>query len=172
VQLNLPAGALSVVATLLVLVSPFAKFALTLEPVAQGADRSLGITPRTPFAPLAMRAVRTGLAGGALVLAAKVPFFGAFMAILGSFLTLTVSVIFPCMAHLKLGGQELSARERGIDAGIIGVGIFATVAGTTTSVQSLLANPAQAAGFADMMPHLMPDGPLHKLMCSSVCYMN
>ena len=39
--LNLRSGPLQLAATALILVSPFTKFALTLEPVAQGVDKFL-----------------------------------------------------------------------------------------------------------------------------------
>ena len=41
VTLNLRSGPLQLAATALILVSPFTKFALTLEPVAQGVDKFL-----------------------------------------------------------------------------------------------------------------------------------
>lgn len=41
VTMNLHAGPLQLAATSLILVSPFTKFALTLEPVARGAEQFL-----------------------------------------------------------------------------------------------------------------------------------
>ena len=47
-------------------------------------------------------ACRTGLGVGALVLATSVPNFALFMALMGSFLTLAVSVIFPSACYLSI----------------------------------------------------------------------
>lgn len=146
-QLNLPPGALQIASTALVLVSPFAKFALTLEPVAQGADAYLGVGKGGGVA-LKKRGVRTGLAVFALFLATKVPFFGVFMSLLGSFLTITVSILFPCLAHLKLEWDDLSARQKALDFGILAVGGYATVAGTITAFQAL---PGQVSNDLDVI---------------------
>ena len=173
VQLNLPPGALQVASIALVLVSPFAKFALTMEPVAQGVDASLGLQRAGPMAGVQRRGVRTGLSVFALFLATKVPFFGVFMSILGAFLTLTVSVLFPCMAHLKLDWDELSPQRKAVDFVILGVGLFATVAGTSTAVHSL---PQGAVGDLDAIAHTatsavgLGNGVFKTLVCESLCF--
>ena len=168
-QLNLPPGALQIASTALVLVSPFAKFALTLEPVAQGADAYFGVGKGGAGAALQKRGVRTGLAVFALFLATKVPFFGVFMSILGSFLTISVSILFPCLAHLKLEWPDLGVRQKAVDFGILAVGGYATVAGTITAFQAL---PGQVA--SDLDPLIGPGGHtagtvFKTLACHSLC---
>lgn len=175
---------MQIVSTLLVLVSPFAKFALTLEPVAQGVDNSFGIDPEKgrAAAGLQKRGVRTGLSVFSLVLASKVPFFGVFMSILGSFLTITVSVLFPCLAHLKLNWSSLTFRQKALDYGILAVGSFATVMGTLTAVQSLpgqlhsttefdLTTISQNVGMPAAQAASAASGGLFKtLVCKSLCF--
>lgn len=52
--MNLHAGPLQLLATSLILISPFTKFALTLEPVARGAEQFLQrVSPLTFTMPVA-----------------------------------------------------------------------------------------------------------------------
>lgn len=84
------------------------------------------------------RLTRTGLGIGALLLATSVPYFGYVMAVIGSFLTLTVSVIFPSLCYLKLYDTEIERKEKLLNYFIVALGVFCAVTGTWTSVQSLL----------------------------------
>jgi solute carrier family 32 (vesicular inhibitory amino acid transporter) len=150
-----------------VLISPFAKFALTLEPVAQGVDNAAQNAGLPAPNGLQRRLTRTGLAASTLVLASKVPFFGIFMSILGSFLTLTVSVLFPCAANLKMFWHEMSQQEKALNFGILGIGAVATVAGTASALQSLAA-PSALNG-AGMILAQHQDSVFKVLVCNSVC---
>lgn len=87
---------------------------------------------------LPARVTRTGLGLGALLLATKVPYFGYVMAVIGSFLTITVSVIFPSLCYLKLYDSEIEKKEKLLNYFIVALGIFCALSGTWTSVQSLL----------------------------------
>jgi vesicular inhibitory amino acid transporter len=149
VTLNLPTGLASTIALGLIAVNPLSKFALTMDPVARGLEGNLGIdiasekmdavTGESDNGPFKARVLRTGLGLGALLTAAKVPFFAVFMSLIGSFLTLTVSVIFPAACHLKVFDAELSAKEKAVDWAIMFVGGFCVVAGSTSAVVDLLA---------------------------------
>ena len=142
VTLNLPAGLASTAALALIAVNPLSKFALTMDPVARGLEQTLfsrekdGKSVRSP---LRARALRTALGLSALATAAKVPFFAVVMSLLGSFLTLTVSVIFPAACHLKVFEDELTEREKQTDWAIMIVGGFCAVAGSASAVADLLA---------------------------------
>ena len=142
VTLNLPAGLASTAALALIAVNPLSKFALTMDPVARGLEQTLfsrekdGKSVRSP---LRARALRTALGLSALATAAKVPFFAVVMSLLGSFLTLTVSVIFPAACHLKVFEDELTEREKQTDWAIMIVGGLCAVAGSASAVADLLA---------------------------------
>lgn len=137
VTLNLPPGLPTIASTLLILISPFTKFALTLEPVARGVDEKLNISMKGSTGLLA-KANRTALGLGALFLAAQVPFFGDLMCIVGSFLTLTVSVIFPSLCYLKLYGDDLKQAEKNLNYVLISLGIVCAASGTWTAVQDVI----------------------------------
>eukprot|EP00803_Ostreobium_quekettii_P004153 evm.model.scf_1095EXC.2 EVM.evm.TU.scf_1095EXC.2 scf_1095EXC:35340-43169(+) len=137
VTLNLPPGLPALLSTLFILVSPFTKFALTLEPVARGVDEKLNISMHGPTRLLA-RASRTGLGLGTLFLATKVPYFGQVMSVVGSFLTMTVSVIFPSLCYLKIFGDELTPAEKNLNYVIIVLGLGCATSGTWTAVHEVM----------------------------------
>lgn len=142
VTMNLAAGPLQLAATSLILVSPFTKFALTLEPVARGVEElaQKGRRGRAAWnsSRLPARVTRTGLGLGALLLATGVPYFGYVMAVIGSFLTITVSVIFPSLCYLKLYDAQIEKKEKLINYFIVALGVVCAVSGTYTSVHDLL----------------------------------
>ena len=121
----------------LILVSPITKFALTLEPVAQGVDQALRVSKQGSRG-LVARAHRTGLALVALMLATKVPYFAYVMAIIGSFLTLTVSVVFPSLCYLKLYNKSISSREVFLNYMVIGSGVVCACMGSYVALEDLL----------------------------------
>eukprot|EP00873_Tetraselmis_striata_P005000 jgi/Tetstr1/425264/TSEL_015717.t1 len=126
-------------ATALILISPFTKFALTLDPVARGVEEKLGIDVGGEGA-LKARLLRTGLGLGTLGMAAALPFFAALMALIGSFLTLVVSVIFPSLSYLAIYGGRVSDSERMLNYGVVALGTFCAAAGTWTAFQEISAS--------------------------------
>ena len=151
VTLNLPAGLASTLALALVTVNPFSKFALTMDPVSRGLEKALGVDINGGGgggegdgvdgdwgAPLKARLMRTGLGAGALLTAAKVPFFAVFMSLIGSFLTLTVSVIFPSACYLRMFEDELTDNERVANWAIMLLGGFCVVAGSASAINAAL----------------------------------
>ena len=75
---------------------------------------------------------------GALLTAAKVPFFAVFMSLIGSFLTLTVSVIFPSACYLRIFEDELTDNERVANWAIMLLGGFCVVAGSASAINAAL----------------------------------
>lgn len=101
----------------------------------------------------------------------QVPFFGAFMSVLGSFLTLTVSVVFPAAAHLKLYSASLTPRETALHWGVIGLGGLCTVTGTASAVTGLMhaAESQQLPGATAIANGAATSFHLHHLICHSLC---
>lgn len=140
VTINLPEGIASTLALALITVNPFSKFALTMDPVSRGLEEALGvdIAAKEGNGPLIARGMRTGLGLGALTMAAKVPFFAVVMSLIGSFLTLTVSVIFPSACYLKMFEDDISDGERAVNWAIMVVGGFGVVAGTYAALADII----------------------------------
>ena len=91
---NLPAGVLATLCSCLVLINPIAKFALTMEPVGAAATKAAGATSGLP-----RLLVRTVVALSILAAARSLPFLAYVMALVGSFMTISVSVTFPAICH-------------------------------------------------------------------------
>eukprot|EP00210_Caulerpa_lentillifera_P008832 g8428.t1 len=138
VTLNLPSGLLSLVATSLILVSPFAKFGLTMEPVAKGIEEKLNLNMNNNSTAFLARVNRTALGCGCLFVATQIPFFGQFMSVVGSFLTLTISVIFPSLCYMKLYGKELKNSEKLMNYSVVALGVACATSGTWTAVNEVL----------------------------------
>ena len=139
ITLNLPAGGALATACSLVLVNPFAKYALTLDPVAKELERTLGVShARGSKTRIMANAARTSLSMAALLLATSLPLFGYVMSVMGSFLTLTVSLIFPSLCYLKLYDDELRAGEKFGNWALVSVGGAAAIFGTFTAVSEIL----------------------------------
>eukprot|EP01025_Chloroclados_australasicus_P050364 TRINITY_DN5782_c0_g2_i2.p1 TRINITY_DN5782_c0_g2~~TRINITY_DN5782_c0_g2_i2.p1 ORF type:complete len:507 (-),score=28.15 TRINITY_DN5782_c0_g2_i2:372-1805(-) len=132
---NLPQGFLRKVCSCMILINPVAKFALTLEPVAQalkkqskGQDDGFASTLLCRF-----------LLGFLCLTAARyVPFLAYFMALVGSFLTMGVSVIFPVLCHQQLFGNRLNQGKQLWNKFVAVLGVGCAVSGTAAALIKLM----------------------------------
>eukprot|EP00798_Chlamydomonas_sp_ICE-L_P003467 gene3467-13527_t len=133
---NLPAGLLVTLCSCVILINPIAKFAVTMEPVAAALTRK--ITGGTSLVGLQRIALRTGLAIALLMAARSVPMLALVMSLLGSFLTISISITMPALCHLALLSSEMTAGEKAWDYFVATLGIVCTVLGTTASVMTII----------------------------------
>lgn len=124
------------------LVNPFAKYAITLTPVAVALEEFLphsmaGSSKEVRFWGTILR---TLIVISTVVVALAVPFFGLLMAFIGSFLSATVSIILPCLCYLKLYRQQLTYGEASFVGALLCVGIFVGIGGTYFSVKAIIDN--------------------------------
>ena len=82
--------------------------------------------------------MRTLLILSAIVVAWAVPFFGFVMALIGSFLGMTMSVVLPCACYLKLVGHKSPKWQRSLSWLYLVLGIIAAGLGTYSSVNGIL----------------------------------
>ncbi|GAB4840013.1 hypothetical protein Ancab_020722 [Ancistrocladus abbreviatus] len=137
VTLNLPTRKISAqIAIYTTLINPLTKYVIFITPIA------IAIEERLPFKHLNRLAsimVRTVLVLSSLIVALIIPFFGYVLAFTGGFLSVTVSVLFPCLFYLKLNG---SSRRFGFElmtlALILAVGCLAGVMGAYTSIRNIV----------------------------------
>lgn len=99
---------MSHVALWLVVVNPFAKFALTLFPVVTALELKLKSHYRSSA--LLTFLIRTLVVVGTFVIAVSVPFFSDLMALIGSVACLGIAVIIPCICHLKIFGYRCTSQ--------------------------------------------------------------
>ena len=139
ITLNLPTGKLSSrVAIYTTLVNPIAKYALMVTPI---------INALKSFAPCPINkriyslVIGTTLVISSVIVALVVPFFASLMSLVGAFLSVTASIILPCLCYLKISGiyRRVGCEMVALIV-IILMGVAVTVFGTYTSVLEIIAN--------------------------------
>jgi vesicular inhibitory amino acid transporter len=130
---NLPA-ALATACSCLVLINPIAKFALTMEPVAAAANTAAG--GGKPLSGLPRLLVRTAVAVAILLAARSLPFLAYVMALVGSFMTISVSVTFPALCHIILckPGQTAAKVRACVRVDIMGCRVLGSGGGREKSI--------------------------------------
>ncbi|KAL3694623.1 hypothetical protein R1sor_008274 [Riccia sorocarpa] len=137
VTLNLPKSLVSSkVAVWIVVVIPFAKFALTINPVAQSLEELLPWDSKSKEFLFGSICIRSILVLSTVVVALTIPFFGLMMAFIGSFLGIMSAVILPCLCYWRIY-KEISLAERSVLVIVMGIGIVAGVIGTYTSIKGI-----------------------------------
>ncbi|KAI3503321.1 hypothetical protein L1887_31761 [Cichorium endivia] len=133
ITLNLPTDKLSSrIAICTTLVNPIAKYALMVTPIVETLEeRFLSFYNTRKFSIL----IRTTLVISTVIVALSLPFFGYLMSLVGAFLSVTASIILPCLCYLKISG---SYRRFGLESVSIGlivlIGIVVAVVGTYTAL--------------------------------------
>ena len=138
---SLPAGPLALVCSCLVMINPITKYALTLEPVAAAVTKS----GAGGFLPGAFRrfSIRNLLAVGTLVSAMYVPYLAMVMSLIGSVLTISISVVLPAVFHIVLCGKD--NKTKAWDYTCLVAGAICAVSGTFAALKGLAAEVAKAS---------------------------
>lgn len=141
ITLNLPKQFLaSKIAVWTTVVNPFTKFALTMTPVALSLEELLPMGPQSIKHRSASIAIRTALVISTIGVAVLVPFFGFVMAFIGSFLSMTVSLILPCACYLAIFGKKVSVHQAVLCVTVMLIGFICLVLGTYSSVSGIIAS--------------------------------
>jgi len=137
VTLNLPLNKVSSkLAIYTTLVNPISKFALMATPITSALKDLL---PRRYKNRLTSILVSTVLVMSTTIVALAVPFFGSLMSLVGAFLSVTASILLPCLCYLKISGTY-----RNFGCEIVAVVILIMVAlamaisGTYTSLKEIV----------------------------------
>lgn len=137
ITLNLPIRKLSSkVAIYTTLANPICKYALMVTPIMNAAKQ---LFPWPHEKRLLSVLVSTALVISTIVVALCVPFFGYLMSLVGAFLSVTASIILPCLCYLKIKGSCRSFRfESVIIGGIILLGVAVAITGTYIALQQIV----------------------------------
>ncbi|XP_027913271.1 amino acid transporter AVT1I-like [Vigna unguiculata] len=102
ITLNLPLDKVSSkLAIYTTLVNPISKFALMATPITNALKDLL---PKTYKNRVTSILLSTVLVMSTTVVALAVPFFGSLMSLVGAFLSVTASILLPCLCYLKISG--------------------------------------------------------------------
>ncbi|KAK7340541.1 hypothetical protein VNO77_21247 [Canavalia gladiata] len=137
ITLNLPLKKLSSqIAIYTTLVNPISKFALMATPITNALKELL---PRTYKNRVSSILVSTVLLIGTTIVAITVPFFAYLMSLVGAFISVTASILLPCLCYLKISGAY---RKFGFETTAIVAIILAAIAmaitGTYTSLVDIV----------------------------------
>ncbi|EPS62722.1 hypothetical protein M569_12066, partial [Genlisea aurea] len=137
ITLNLPLSKMSSrVAIYTTLVNPLAKYALMVKPIVCSLESRFVTNPNWRALSISLRSC---LVVSTVAVAISIPFFGDLMSFVGAFLSVSASVIIPCLCFLKISGIY---RRFGLELtsiwGILAMGFFILVVGTYTSVRDIV----------------------------------
>ncbi|KAL4191309.1 hypothetical protein AMTRI_Chr07g29200 [Amborella trichopoda] len=82
--------------------------------------------------------IRTALVVSTLLVALSVPFFGLVMALIGSLLTMLVTMILPCACYLSIVRRKVTIFQVLLCILILVIGIISSVVGTYTAVAGII----------------------------------
>jgi solute carrier family 32 (vesicular inhibitory amino acid transporter) len=122
--------------TWLMIMTAFSKVTLTMFPLALGMEEI--VAPHLSserMVDIASATIKLLLTVLALCVSIFFPSFSLLCSFVGVICSMTVSVIFPAAAHLKLFGSRLSFVEKLIDWILIVLGIVMGIAGTVATLQ-------------------------------------
>lgn len=136
ITLNLPTRNISSkIAIYTTLINPLTKYAVIITPIATAIEDTPPFRNSRPVSFL----VRTIIVISTVVVALTIPFFGYVMAFIGAFLSVTVSILLPCLCYIKINKTSQSFRlEFMIIVGILVTGSAVSVMGTYTSVTQIV----------------------------------
>ncbi|CAL5209191.1 unnamed protein product [Lathyrus oleraceus] len=135
--LNLPQDLVATkIAVWTTVVNPFTKYALTMSPVAMSLEELIPSNHSKSY--LFSIFIRTGLVFSTLVIGLSVPFFGLVMSLIGSLLTMIVSLILPCVCYLRILRGKVTRLHSGLCVSIIIIGVVCSSVGTYSALAEIV----------------------------------
>ena len=136
-EMNSSAVFLMKILTWLIVMTSFSKYILTMYPLALGMEEivapSLTSDLLMRFASSIIKLVLTAVA---VIVSIYFPSFNFLCALVGMVCTMSVSVIFPAAAHLKMFNNRLGLLEKFLDWSFVIVGIALAIIGTYATIRS------------------------------------
>ncbi|KAI4351455.1 hypothetical protein L6164_005824 [Bauhinia variegata] len=135
--LNMPKDLVATkIAVWTTVVNPFTKYALTISPVAMSLEELIPSNHGKSY--IYAIFIRTGLVVSTLVVGLMVPFFGLVMSLIGSLLTMLVTLILPCACFLSILRGKVSRLQVAICAVVITVGVVSSAFGTYSALSKIV----------------------------------
>ncbi|KAL3838302.1 hypothetical protein ACJIZ3_022893 [Penstemon smallii] len=113
-------------------------YALTLSPVAMSLEEL--IPSRHAKSHMYSILIRTALVISTLLVGLSIPFFGLVMALIGSLLTMLVTLILPCACYLSILRGKISIFQGSMCVLVIGVGVISSALGSYSAVSKIIEN--------------------------------
>ncbi|KAL2324827.1 hypothetical protein Fmac_023885 [Flemingia macrophylla] len=111
-------------------------YALTISPVAMSLEELIPSNHAKSY--LYSIFIRTGLVLSTLVIGLSVPFFGLVMSLIGSLLTMLVTLILPCVCFLRILRGKVTRIQAALCITIITVGVVCSGFGTYSALSEIV----------------------------------
>ncbi|KAF8084877.1 hypothetical protein N665_0694s0010 [Sinapis alba] len=135
--LNLPQDLVATkIAVWTTVVNPFTKYALTISPVALSLEEL--IPERHNKSHWYAIAIRTALVFSTLLVGLSIPFFGLVMSLIGSLLTMLVTLILPPVCFLSIVRGKVTSTQMMLCVLIIIVGAISSVIGSYSALSKII----------------------------------
>ncbi|KAK7268260.1 hypothetical protein RIF29_20955 [Crotalaria pallida] len=135
--LNMPQDLVaSKIAVWTTVVNPFTKYALTISPVAMSLEELIPSDHAKSY--LYSIFIRTGLVVSTLVIGLSIPFFGLLMSLIGSLLTMLVTLILPCACFLRILKGKVTKLQAVLCIIIITLGSVSALFGTYSALKEIV----------------------------------
>nr|XP_043636162.1 amino acid transporter AVT1A-like [Erigeron canadensis] len=136
ITLNMPDDALaSKVALITVIINPFTKYALLMNPLASAIEELLPVKVANSY--WCFIILRIALVASSIGVAFSLPFFGLVMALTGSVLCILVSLILPALCFLRINGSKATTTQIGLSVGITVLAVICMILGTYSSLADI-----------------------------------
>ncbi|XP_057252118.1 amino acid transporter AVT1C isoform X2 [Beta vulgaris subsp. vulgaris] len=137
--LNMPQNLVaSKVAVWTTVVNPFTKYALIISPVAMSLEELIpSYYLKSHMYPIL---IRTALVISTLLVGLNIPFFGLVMALIGSLLTMLVTLILPCACYLSILRKKATYLQISACLFTMTVGVISSASGTYSAVSQIIEN--------------------------------
>eukprot|EP00882_Tetradesmus_deserticola_P028743 GHRQ01032026.1.p2 GENE.GHRQ01032026.1~~GHRQ01032026.1.p2 ORF type:complete len:155 (+),score=67.30 GHRQ01032026.1:603-1067(+) len=126
----------TVAAMWLVIVNPVAKVALTLAPVAMALEELVSVKHGSWHFTATSVALRTALLAVCVGVAIVVPFFSLVMSFIGAFMSMSISIVLPCIFHLVVCAEDVTRLDRVLS---VAVAMFGVAAGSMATYEAITA---------------------------------
>ncbi|KAM4104804.1 hypothetical protein ACJW30_06G186100 [Castanea mollissima] len=135
--LNLPQDLVATkIAVWTTVVNPFTKYALTMSPVAMCLEELIPSNHSKSY--IYSILIRTALVVSTLIVGLSVPFFGLVMSLIGSLLTMLVTLILPCACFLSILREKITRLQGALCIIIISVGAVSCSFGTYSALSKIV----------------------------------
>ncbi|CBI30124.3 unnamed protein product, partial [Vitis vinifera] len=81
--------------------------------------------------------LRTALVISSVCVAFLLPFFGLVMSLIGSLLSVLVSVIIPTLCYLRIMGNKATKAQVIVSSGVAALGVICAILGTYSSLSQI-----------------------------------
>ncbi|KAJ4720737.1 Vacuolar amino acid transporter 1 [Melia azedarach] len=137
--LNMPQGLVaSKIAVWTTVVNPFTKYALTISPVALSLEELIPSKHLRSHPHIYAICIRTVLTFSTLFVGLAIPFFGLVLSLIGSLLTMLVTLILPCACFLSILRAKVTWYQVVLCIFIAVVGIISSAIGTYSALFQII----------------------------------